>query len=542
MVKNSKGIMVMKKVLCVFIIVAFIAAMFGACGKSGGNATTAAQTESVSTTAAATTTESKSAETTAAATEKADDSASGAKEMVRWLYPGGEGKNHAALTQYINEMLDADKMNITFEPRPIGWDVWEQKVNLMFQSREEFEFVQVPEGFGPGYVLLWNRGASIRLNELLDEHAPTIKSVVPKWLWEAATIKGNISTIPAFWVETAHLKGGVTLRKDLYDKYGMTLPTDLDDLVSKSIELKENMIADDLYDEPPYVAMRYQEIQTFPHRTYPTYPFTVIDQILLVRQDGKVESWVDSQEFKWDSEFYNKLYVNSLVEAEILSVTTASSSKGFGYGNYLFSEWNTLNSDPFMKKTAGNDSIVNEYVIFNPEKKIMRDQGVRNSNIVSSTSPNPAAAVRFHEWFYKNKNAYYAMQFGKEGMTYKLVDGVPDFIQDEPNLGLADWMIANINLQPPYLGSNPDWVRLTMNEEMNVDNSVTIGFAFDSSVVDTEYSNCLSELQNVIYPLRAGVMSYADGYEAASAALKTAGIDKVVEAYQQQLNDWLASK
>ena len=534
--KNRK---VISCLLAVFLIAALPAAA-GCGGNQGGGAAKVAETQAAVTTTAAQTTTKAETTTAAAATESKAET--GKKEKVRFLYPGGERKYHQELTAYVNELLDRDKMNIEFEAKPIGWDVWEQKINLMFQTQEEFEFVHVPEGFGPGYVELWNRGASIRLNELLDEHAPTIKKVVPKWLWEAATIGGSVTTIPAFWVETAHLKGGVSLRKDLYEKYGMSLPTNLDELVEKSIELQKHIKDDAMYDRPSRVYMRFQEIQTFPHRTYDTYPFTVIDQLLLVRQDGSVESWVDSAEFKKDCEFYNKLYTNGLIMPELLSVDVAELSKDFDYGNYLFSEWNTINSEVWQRRNAEDDTIASEYVIFNKEKPIMRDQGVRNSNIVSSTSPNPAAAVRFHEWFYANDDAYRAVQFGKEGLNYNMVDGEPDFIPDEPNLGIADWMVANINIQKPYKGSNAEWVRLTMTEEMNAVNSVTIGFAFDTTKISTEYGNCLSELKNVIYPMRAGVVSYADGYENASKALKQAGIEVLVKAYQEQITAWLASK
>ena len=532
----------------ILTVSAMAASLLGGCGVQGASvsSTTKAQAAAATTAAGktATTAAGKTATTAAGKTATTAAAAPGSakKDMVRWLYPGSEQKYHKELTDYVNSLLDKDNMNITFQAMPIGWDVWEQKINLMFQAKDEFEFVQVPEGFGPGYVQLWNMGASVRLNEMLDKYAPTIKKVVPQWLWQAATIDGNITTIPAFWTETANLKGGICLRKDLYDKYGMTLPTNPDELIAKSVELKKHITDDGLFDKPTYMMMRYQEIQTFLHRTYDSYPFTVIDQLLLVRQDGKVESWVDSPEFKKDCEFYNKCYKSDLVYPDLLSVEVTELTKDFEYGNYLFSEWNTLNSDPFMRKNAGDDTINNVYIVFNPEKHIMRDQGVRNSNIVSSTSPNPEAAVRFHEWMYANKDAYYAVQFGKEGLTYKVENDQVDFIPDEPNLGLADWMVANINIQPKYVGSNPEWNRLTMTEEMNADNSVTIGFAFNSEPVTTEYANCLSEVKNVIYPLRAGVVSYADGHDNASSALKAAGIDKVVAEYQTQLTAWLKTR
>jgi putative aldouronate transport system substrate-binding protein len=466
-----------------------------------------------------------------------------AKQMVRWLYPGSEGNHHAEITDYINGMLDKDNMNIQFQAIPIAWDVWEQKINLMFSTGEPFEFVHVPEGFGPGYVELWNLGASTRVNELIDQYAPTVKKNIPDWLWEAATIEGNITTIPAYWVETANLKGGITLRKDLYEKYNLQLPRNLDELIDRSKELQQLIIKNEDYGSPPYVYMRYQEIQTFPHRTYDTYPFTVIEQFLLIRQDGKVEPWVDSEEFKKDCEFFARLYGAGLVSSEILSLNVDNIGLGYGMGNYVFSEYNTTNTtDSSMELNAHIEGIRNEYILFNPEKKILRDQGVRNSNIVSSTSPNPEAAVRFHEWMYANKDAYLAVQFGIEGVTYTMENGETEAIPDETNLGLADWMVANINLQPRAKGVNQQWMDTAAREETNAVNSIIIGFAFDPTPVSTQYTNCISEVKNVIYPLRAGVVNYANSYNAASAAFKAAGIDVVIAEYQRQLASWLDSK
>jgi putative aldouronate transport system substrate-binding protein len=473
------------------------------------------------------------------------EAAAEAKKKVRWLFPGGsEGKNHEAITKYVNELLDKDNMNIEFSAIPIAWDVWEQKINLMFSTGDEFEFVHVPEGFGPGYVEMWNNGASIKLNELLDQHGQALKRTIPDWLWEAAAIDGNITTIPAYWVETANLKGGISFRKDLYDKYNLPLPKGLTELITISKQLQQTMIRNEGYSGTPYVYMRYQEIQTFPHRTYDTYPFTVIEQFLLIRQDGKVESWIDSPEFKKDCEFFNALYSAGLVNPDILSQSLEDLWANFNMGNYLFSEYNTTNTtDLSMQQNSNNDTIHNEYLLFNPEKKILRDQGVRNSNIVSSTSPNPDAAVRFHNWMYANNDAYLAVQFGIEGLTYKKYDtGEIETIPNEPNLGLADWMIANINLQPRYRGINPQWVDTAGKEEKNAVNSVIIGFAFDPSPVSTQYANCLSEVKNVIYPLRSGVLSYNTGYKAASDAFKAAGINDVVAEYQKQLAAWLSSR
>ena len=42
-----------------------------------------------------------------------------------------------------------------------------------------------------------------------------------------------------------------------------------------------------------------------------------------------------------------------------------------------------------------------------------------------------------------------------------------------------------------------------------------------------------------IYPINLGLVSYEEGYEDALSRMKAAGIDKVVEEYQRQVNEYL---
>ena len=57
-----------------------------------------------------------------------------------------------------------------------------------------------------------------------------------------------------------------------------------------------------------------------------------------------------------------------------------------------------------------------------------------------------------------------------------------------------------------------------------------------------EYANCLAEVEARVYPIKLGVISMEEGYEDALAKLKAAGIDKVVEEYQRQLDEYLAAQ
>ena len=69
-----------------------------------------------------------------------------------------------------------------------------------------------------------------------------------------------------------------------------------------------------------------------------------------------------------------------------------------------------------------------------------------------------------------------------------------------------------------------------------------LNFVFDPTNVATEYANCLAEVEASVYPIKLGIISYEEGYENALGKLKAAGIDKVIEEYQKQLNEYLAAQ
>jgi len=470
----------------------------------------------------------------------------GEKDIIRYVIPGSPSEIQDELTAKINSMLDRDNMNMEFQPIVIAWDVWEQKSSLMFTTGEEFDFLHIMDGFATNFNQYWAREATLRLNELLDNHAPVLKSSVPDWMWDAVRIDGSITAIPAFWVDTAGVSYGITLRKDLLDKYNLPVPKTSDELMSLSIELKGLIEENEGYDTVSYIVPLPQEIAPFLHRTYDSFPFTVVEQMLIVRQDGTVGSWVDSPEFKLDTDFYNAMYRNGLIPSDILGMAIDELNNQFDIGNYVFAELNTAHLQGPQRLASGIDTLESIYVHLSPEKPDFRYQGIRNSNVLSATSPNPEAAIRFHEWIYSTEDAFWALTLGEEGVHYNRAGSNEyELIPDAPlPIGVANWMISNINLpfMPVEKDMSPYWTNNALTENTDALNSVIIGFVFDPTPVESQYSYCLAEIRSVAAPMRVGVVSYEDGYENASAALKAAGIDDVVAEYQKQLSAFLASR
>ncbi len=58
------------------------------------------------------------------------------------------------------------------------------------------------------------------------------------------------------------------------------------------------------------------------HRTYDTYPFYVENSlgIVLARQDGTIDSYYESEEFKKDANTYYEIYQKGLINPDILNM------------------------------------------------------------------------------------------------------------------------------------------------------------------------------------------------------------------------------
>jgi len=76
-------------------------------------------------------------------------------------------------------------------------------------------------------------------------------------------------------------------------------------------------------------------------------------------------------------------------------------------------------------------------------------------------------------------------------------------------------------------------------EKTDAVDSIVMNFTFDPTPVSTEYANCLALVTSDIYPIKLGIVKYDDGAQSAIDQLKAAGIDKVIEEYQNQLNAYL---
>ena len=142
-------------------------------------------------------------------------------------------------------------------------------------------------------------------------------------------------------------------------------------------------------------------------------------------------------------------------------------------------------------------------------------------------------------WLYSEQDNYDAMIYGVDGLTWKDEE---DRHYTKLGNGEAfndDWMIGNLSLLRTEVGTYPTFIDIMYTEKKDAVDSIVMNFTFDPSEVATEYANCLALVTTEVYPIKLGIISFEDGGQNAIDQLKAAGIDKVIEAYQTQLNAFL---
>lgn len=451
---------------------------------------------------------------------------------ITYVRPGNRPDNYDALIANVNDKLAEDGMNLKLEINYIASDVFQDKLSMMISTGDAFDLLCLMEDQKSftSYVAM---GALLPIDDYM-EGMDALNTKIPASIWGSATVDGKIYTIPAFWTDLADQASCITLDLANLKKYGLEVPTTREDLLAMCEAYTANWEGTDT----PYVIPMYSEPFTWLFRTLDTYPFTVLSDLIFVDQEGNVKNWIETEEFKICADFFATLYDGGYISPDILS-TSWSSWNQLCSGNFIWCDgcqmWGT--EEYFQSLIPGCEL---DSIYLSPDATSFRPSAFRNSTGVSATSEHPAEAVQFMNWLYSEQDNYDAVVYGIEGVDWKdegdrhytKLNATGEAFND-------DWMIGNLSLLRTEVGTYPTFIDIMYTEKTDAVDSIVMNFTFDPTPVSTEYANCLALVTSDIYPIKLGIVKYDDGAQSAIDQLKAAGIDKVIEEYQNQLNAYL---
>jgi putative aldouronate transport system substrate-binding protein len=460
---------------------------------------------------------------------------------VKYVLPGTEPKSWPEVKKAVNEKLLADGVNVQIEHQYIDWSAWEQKLNLMLSTGENFDMFHVMND----WIQISNyiaRGAVKDITAELDQYGENIKKAIPKDVLGAVTKDGKVYGIPAHWYEPS-VVGVFTSNDYLLNKYGINnRPKTPQEMLDAMEELKK--AAPELKTLYPLNPSHVSNVDML-HRTFDSFPFDIRDGVAMINGDGTVKNWIETEEFKQESAFFRQAYQKKLIHADVLTLKQDQIQNMITEMKYPFTmgtvSYSQVNLDQNLPGAKLDDFPLQR---FNPEKGAYRFLNAKNLNAVTTNSKHPEAVVKFLNWLYANQDNYDLYMYGIEGKTYKKVNdrGLEHILDSETKYSLvpnADWMIGNLNYI--RLGEISKSGRSLFQLNPDAKSFITAGFFFDPTPIKTELGNVKAVVTSDVSPIYLGVVDYEKNIKQVLDKLKAAGIDKVIAEYQKQLDDYLAS-
>lgn len=489
--------------------------------------------------------ESQGAQSEATASETAQAAADTEGKTLhpcRIVQPGNLPADYDKVIAEVNRRLLEDGYDIEVEVIRFPWDVYSEKLNLWLSSGEKFELLHVMQDV-KNLSSIAKMGAIVPIDEYLDKY-PDLKDRFRDVEWKAGELGGEHYAVPCTWrMGPFGADGGLSVREDVFEAMDREFPQTKEEMLDLFGDMQQIML-----EETGIKAYHWQHSlaaqPSWLHRTYDTYPFYVETSLglVMVRQDGTVDSFYESEEFENDAKFYKELYDNGFIYPDILSTNYERKYDDMYLGAWLPSETFTHAYESTLRKNIPEASI--KYYFMGEDKPHFSYQYTQNLNAVSSTAEDPESGIKFLDWLYKSQENYELFHFGFEGEHWHAIgdDRYEYVLGDDGNplYAMDEWMTG----YKPYMrfesGISDDGVEYNKNDFEDVVMSPVTGFVFDASNVTSELSSLETEIIASIYPIKYGVVSYDDNIDAAIANLKAAGLDKYLEEYRTQLAAFIA--
>lgn len=527
----------LKKIMALLLTLALTLSLLAACNGDSSSSSAPANSDSQT---------SESSEAAESSETAAGDD--GEVHPVRIVQPGVLADEYETGIAAVNEKLKEDGVNVEVSVQRIPWDSYAEKLNLMLTTGEEFELLHVMQDV-KNLSAIAGMGAIIPLDSLLENY-PDLVGRFTENEWLGAVYNGDHYAVPCSWRSFDNTMSYLTVRTDVMKKVGYDeFPSDSVDDVLDLMKKMQDYILDETGIKAYNWFHQNQDTAHWLHRTYDTYPFYVENSLglIIARQDGTIDSFYESEEFKKDCETYQKIYQEGLINPDVLNIDHSAMYDEAKLGAFLPSQTFDPSESKIIMNNTDLKDVTADWVKMCPEKPEMIYTFVQNLNAISSTAENPESGLKFLDWLYASQENHDLFHFGQEGV-YFTDEGEGMMSRDDSMKNengdalyqLDTWMTGYM----PYMRYDADLVTDEYLDYMTykADNYVVspiAGFLFDSSNVTTELTNLQTEIIASIYPIKIGMVPYEENIGPAIERLKAAGLDTYLEEYRTQFAKYL---
>lgn len=520
----------MKKVLAIGLVLVMLLGTLVACSKSSNDTKE--------------TNDSQSSDT-----QMSNDTSNATKEetynvIMQWPTVAKAPAGLADVEKAINDIVEPE-IGVTVTLEPVNAYSLANETSLAISSGNQLDLVlSLFSGVGP----LVNSGSIIPLNDLYAKYGSDIAEACGK------RIAGGNYGDSLYGIPNAYIDGekyGYVCRTDLLKKYGITIDENkvytMDELGKIFATIKGGE-GDGFY----CIGGGQNAGDLFAKM----YPYDVLGAtnasgVLMMGKDftsTKVQNLFETDEYKNFAETMFDWSQKGYFSPDA-STTTEEGSTQVKAGNYLgwFAGTCSGGASDYNKQT-GMDMTIITTIPGNSMSNLF--QAILWS--IPITSKNPEKTMEFLNYIYKDSRISTLLQFGIEGKSYEVVEQNEDgtvikLPEGQTTDTVPYWQYFGVygnRLAQPVMEPNP----ITTNKQLKEFSdsvkyfSPALGYCFITDNVSTEYSAVTAVIQQYFGIINTGAIDPAIEVPEFINALKSAGIDKIIEENQNQLDAWLKSK
>ncbi len=440
-----------------------------------------------------------------------------------WYIPGSKATDLSVVNEAVNA-ITTEKIGAKVDIQFIDDSAYQERMSMNMASKSNFDICFT--GYTNHYDDAVRKGAYLDITEMLEE--TKLKDEIPDYGWESVQVDGKIYAVPNQQTFTQTL--GLMFRKDLVEKYNFdyTKVKKVQDIEPYLQQIKENETG--VYPMREFkfdylLGDKYEALNDFASLAYLKRDGS--NEVIAVSDVPEMKEFVDLS-YDWFQKGY--------LRPDIATVTSDTNEMYAG----KYAVWGVTWKQGVVEEEQ-NKMPNTEIVGVNLQTPYMtRFFATATMYAISATSEHPKEALAFLELLNTDKELYNLICWGIEGKHYeKLENGKIKASSDSAYYYNQTWKFGNC-FNSYLLENQEDTLWETTKEENDTaDRSKILGLSLDNTNIRTEVANCTAIVKEYSY-MNKGYTNPEEFFGKYQERLKTAGIDKVVEEAQKQVNDYLA--
>lgn len=466
---------------------------------------------------------------TCGAEARADD----VKTINMYTMGIGSTTDNQMVQDAINE-ISREKIGVEVNWTVLDIGQWFEQYNLLLSGSEAVDLMPNMGGVATGV----RQGSFMEMEDLYAEYGQGIAEYLDDEFLNAGYVDGHLYGIPS-QKDFAATKN-ITYRQDIVDELGLDVSN------VKTIE--------DWFPIMEAVQKAYPDMTMFVSNAgstlnqWDSYNWDKLeDELGVLMNYGEKAEVVNL----FETDEYEKIVreMRKWYEAGFIAKDTATSTEAY---SVIIKSGNA-----FCSITTGNPGIVEEQTqncgfpmgtiaLTEPLASTMNVTALMWS--IPYTSAEPEAAMKFLNLMYTDAEVSNLLNYGIEGVHYTVQDDGTLFYPEGMDASSCTyhpemtWIWPNTYIAGQWAASTKD-LGIKMGEfNKEARKSAAMGWVFNSAPVANEITACTNVIKEYAYGLEVGAVDVDEVLPKFQQALKDAGIDRVIEEKQKQIDEWLAAK